>query len=375
MIYRRGKKGTYSYRFRFDGRIYHESTKTKSATIARDAERQRRRGLELSINGLKERRALPPMFKVAAKKWQDNREHIVAAKTQAIASNALKRLLPVFGDKLLSDIGYQDIVDYQKKRQAYGAKNRTINIEVGLLRQVLLDYDESLWLPLARKVPSLRENKDVGRAISPEQQEALLKAAAEPRYSDSPLHPIVVLGLSTAMRSTEIKTLRWSQVDLLDKTLTVGKSKTEQGSGRVIPLTQAAVAVLVKWATRTPEARPEHFIFAACENHHVDPSRPITSFRTAWRNATKTAGLEGLRFHDLRHTAITKLAESQASESTVMSIAGHVSRKMMERYSHIRTNAKRTAVEALNLPGFEGVHQNVHQVSENEKAPTAKLLN
>lgn len=375
MIYKRGKKGTYSYRFRFDGKIHHESTKSKSATIARDAERQRRRELELSINGLKERRSLPPTFKIAAKKWQGNRAHIVAAKTQAIASNALKRLLPVFSDKLLCDIGYQDIVDYQKKRQAFGAANRTVNIETGLLRQVLLDHDENLWLPLARKVPTLRENKDVGCAISTEQQEALLQVASQPRYSDSPLHPIVVMALSTAMRSKEIKTLRWSQVDLIHRTLTVGKSKTEQGSGRVIPLTQAAVAVLVKWASRTPEASPEHFIFPACENHRIDTNRPITSFRTAWRNATVTAGLTGLRFHDLRHTAITKLAESQASEQTVMAIAGHVSRKMMERYSHIRTNAKRTAIEALNLPGFEPVHQIVHQVSESEKAPKAKLLN
>jgi len=54
--------------------------------------------------------------------------------------------------------------------------------------------------------------------------------------------------------------------------------------------------------------------------------------------------LAGLRFHDLRHTAITKLAESQASDQTIMAIAGHVSRAMLEPYSHIRMAAKRTAV-------------------------------
>jgi integrase len=57
---------------------------------------------------------------------------------------------------------------------------------------------------------------------------------------------------------------------------------------------------------------------------------------------TKEAGLEGLRPHDLRHHAITKLAESsEASEQTIMSIAGHVSREMLEHYSHIRQEAKR----------------------------------
>lgn len=374
MIYKRGKKKTYWMRFRFAGRFIHESTHSKSKTVARDAERAKRRKLELSVNGLKEKRSLPPNFKLASERWTANRAHLVAANTQGLASNALKQLLPAFGSKLLSDIEFQDIVDYQKKRQSSGAAGRTVNIEIGLLRQVLKSHD--LWLPLAGKVRMLYENKDVGKAISPEQESALLKVASEPRYKDSALYPIVVLGLSTAMRSKEIKTLRWSQVDLLQKELTVGKSKTDAGSGRVIHLNQSAIAVLVKWASRTPEASPEHFIFPACENHKIDPNRPIASFRTAWRNATKTAGLPGLRFHDLRHTAITKLAESNASEGTVMAIAGHVSRKMLERYSHIRMDAKRTALDAIAVPVFDSpVNQNTYQVEESEKPATAKLLN
>jgi Phage integrase family len=72
-------------------------------------------------------------------------------------------------------------------------------------------------------------------------------------------------------------------------------------------------------------------------------------WRTAWRKLTKEAGLEGLRPHDLRHHAITKLAESpEASEQTIMAIAGHVSREMLEHYSHVRQEAKRKAVESLD---------------------------
>ena len=56
---------------------------------------------------------------------------------------------------------------------------------------------------------------------------------------------------------------------------------------------------------------------------------------------------EGLRFQDLRHHAITELAESQASEATVLAIAGHVSKKMLERYSHVRLKAKRAALDAI----------------------------
>jgi hypothetical protein len=58
--------------------------------------------------------------------------------------------------------------------------------------------------------------------------------------------------------------------------------------------------------------------------------------------------LAGLRFHDLRHHAITELAESQTSDSTIMALAGHVSRKMLEHYSHVRQDAKRDAVNLLS---------------------------
>jgi integrase len=67
------------------------------------------------------------------------------------------------------------------------------------------------------------------------------------------------------------------------------------------------------------------------------------------------AGLKDFRFHDIRHTSITTLCESGASEQ----IAGHVSNRMLERYSHIRLAAKREAIEALSV--------NTHQVREHHE--------
>ncbi len=171
--------------------------------------------------------------------------------------------------------------------------------------------------------------------------------------------------------------LRWRQIDLMERALTVGRTKTEGGSGRVIPLNSIAYAALVRWASQFPEAKPEDYVFAACEDarldcphpnaDRIDPSRPIKSWRTAWRRALKDAGMS-LRFHDLRHTCITKLAEGQASEQTLMSIAGHLSRKMLEHYSHIRMAAKRAALEAIAKPVFgAGVAQNWAQSPSSEK--------
>jgi integrase len=65
----------------------------------------------------------------------------------------------------------------------------------------------------------------------------------------------------------------------------------------------------------------------------------------AWRRAA--APFRGLRFHDLRHLAVTKLAEFEASDATIMAIAGHISREMMEHYSHVRAAAKRKAVDSI----------------------------
>jgi integrase len=84
------------------------------------------------------------------------------------------------------------------------------------------------------------------------------------------------------------------------------------------------------------------------------------------------SAIAGLRFHDLRHTCITKLAEGQASEQTLMSIAGHLSRKMLEHYSHIRMAAKRAAVDAIAKPFFEApVAQKWAQSEGSEKIGVA----
>jgi integrase len=145
----------------------------------------------------------------------------------------------------------------------------------------------------------------------------------------------VTLALNTALRKNEIRMLLWSQIDFEKRTLTVGRAKTDGGSGRTIPLNQPAFDALVKWAGRLVESQVEDYVFPACEaagierehpdKERIDPSRPIKSWRSAWRAALTRAGLQ-LRFHDLRRTRITKLAESPASKQTLMAIAGHVSR-------------------------------------------------
>lgn len=83
--------------------------------------------------------------------------------------------------------------------------------------------------------------------------------------------------------------------------------------------------------------------------------------------------LPGLRFHDRRHFAITTLAENGAADLTIMAIAGHVSRKMLERYSHVRMEAKRTAIEVLaKSTGMTGYDTNRDTNNPGLKIPPFK---
>lgn len=374
-----GKKptgGTWWYRFRFAGRIVHESSKSTSKTVAREAEKQRHRQLEESWNGIK-KRELPPTFEKAANEWLKGRENRLAESTVTIGRVSIAHLLPVFGSKLLCDITPKDVAAYQQKRLKDKVQGRTVNIEVQTLRQVL---KANKFKQLDGEVRPLKERKDVGRALTPEQESQLL---AECTNADSACYTAVVLALNSTMRKDEIRKLRWQQVDLFERMLTVGKSKTEAGTGRVIPLNASAVKALAAWGERFPARKPAHYVFPRCEGIFsaalADPTKPTKGWRTAWRTATRSIKcpkcskrqppvatcrnpeckadiqaiknpLAGLRFHDLRHTAITKLAESQASDQTIMSIAGHVSHQMLEHYSHIRLAAKRAALDAISSP-------------------------
>jgi integrase len=181
----------------------------------------------------------------------------------------------------------------------------------------------------------------------------------------TPLYTVTVLGLNTGMRHKEIRTLKWKNLDLANRVLRVGESETEAGKGRPVPLTQPAWAALDMWASRFPDRKPEHFVLPACENGRIDAQRPIANWRTAWRRACREAGLVGLRFHDLRHTAATKLLEQGTPIAVVAHILGwsaSTAVRMAKRYGHIRPEAQRQALEAVATAEIQStVNQIVHQ--------------
>lgn len=352
-------------RFRFGGRFFHESTRTQSKTLARMAERQRRRQLEEKWNRI-EKRSLPPTLTEAMKTWLTKRTGL-APKTLETYKGALKHVNSSLGTMLVCEIEARHIAGYQRVRLAQRAAGATINKEIACLSSIMGDC--GIWEKVRRDVKRLDENEDAGRALSREEEGKLLECAShvgQRQGNWSPIYTVTVLGLNTGMRHKEIRKLKWKNLDLTNRILKVGESKTEAGRGRPVPLTQPAWAALDVWSVRFPDRKPEHFVFPACENGQIEPERSIGDWRTAWRRARCEAGLDGLRFHDLRHTAATKLLEHGVPVAVVAHILGwsaSAAVRMAKRYGHIRPETQRQALDAVataEIPHI--VNQIAHQV-------------
>ena len=352
MIYRRGR--VWWFEFYFARQRIRESTKTTSKSLAREAERARRRELEEGFNGI--RRRQPRLLSVAAEEWLALKRHTLSPRSVIIERANFCHLLPVLGKCLISDISAADISLYQQRRLSEGASPKTINLEVGTLRAIL--RKKRLWARLQPDVKMLQVRSNVGRAIALEEENRLMGFCAASRSRS--LYPAVVLALNTCLRHSELKHLRWRQIDLTARTVTVGKSKTECGTGRVIPLNERAVAVMTFWAEQFPARQPEHFLFPAeryggrgdslapCA-YDTDPTKPIGSWKVAWRTARTRAGVR-CRFHDLRHTGCTRMLEAGVPFAVVAAIMGwstSTTARMVKIYGHIGQAAQREAVAAL----------------------------
>jgi integrase len=377
-LYKRGN--VWWFKFRFEGQVIRESANTTSKTLARDAERARRRELETAVNRIPKRERMP-LFSVAAREWLKTKQTL-APKSVERFEHHVTTLCQEFGGKLVCDIKADDIAALQRKRTAEGKAGRTVNYEVGVLRQIL--KARGLWGSMSDRVKSLRERHDAGRSISREDESKLATAISTCR---SPaMLPVFILAIDTGLRASEVRSLRrkdlsleWSDGVIVAGHLTVPKSKTEAGTGRMVPLTRRVCGALTLWLSRFPEAGQDSYVFPrhkvglggrtrAPRVWGVKLDEPIGEWKKTWERVRRLAGLD-YRWHDLRHTFITRLAENpNVSEETIRALAGHVSRRMLERYSHIRTRAKQDAIRTLEQAESHGDGaQNWAQLPVTEK--------
>jgi integrase len=383
---KRGK--TWHTHFFVDGRRYRQSLETsdwrKAQSMERDLIADAKAGKLAASNDDFSR--LP--FREAAKRFLEDRIPKLAPRSIQTERERVKPINEQIGDTPVRRVTIEQVRSYIRDRNAAGKANATINREMDIIRGVLKRARR--WHHFEVDIHPLPLSEKIGRALTYEEKVKLLKrATARPEWQNAAC--AARLALNTTMRGCEIKQLRWCDVDMIGRSLTIRKSKTKAGE-RLIPLNADAWAVILELYDRSNGLKsfePSHFLFPACENAHIDPTQPVKSWRTAWRRLTRAiqcaeCGLlqdqaetcskcgadtselkspyKGFRFHDTRHQAITELAESKASDGTIMEIAGHVSKKMLRHYSHVRLEARRNALDALtlkpelkaNLRGAEG---------------------
>jgi integrase len=379
-VYRRGE--VWWYKFRFNGQVIRESADTNSKVVAQKGERIRRRELEECLNGIRRQRA--KLFSLASQEWLDLKRSVLSARSVQIEEANLMHLGPHFDGKLIGEIEAADISRYQQQRLSEKGAAKTIDLEVGTLRAIL--RRNRLWANVQPDVHMLSVRDDVGRAINEDEEKSLLAECAASRSRS--LYPAVTVALATGMRYSEIRLLRWKQIDLEKHTLAVGDSKTETGAGRPIPLNDRACMVLDMWASHFPNRKAEHFVFPAEKcgaagddfKPHVyatDPTVPIGDWKEAWEAAKERAKV-ACRFHDLRHTACTRMLEGGVPFSVVATIMGwspSTAVRMARRYGHIGQAAQREAVKHLyGADSSRGGAQNWAQFQANRFVASTNSL-
>jgi integrase len=345
-LFKRG--GIWWYEFLFARRRIRESAKTTSKTVAKLAERNRRRELEGGFNGIQDKREerIRSIRELSRDYLDDYR---LRHKSIVYAEYAVGNVIRHMGALMAVDVTEQTVTTYQTARLKEGAAPKTINEEVGFLLRLLGEAGDIIRARLRRrKALKLAVPRGPGKAYTAEEKASMLAAAKRAR--SRAIYPALMLALNTGERDAEIRGLQWARVDLAKAIVTVGDSKTEAGEGRTIPLNSALLAAMVEYSNwyieRFGTIQPKWYVFPFGKPRPKDPTRPMVTLKTSWDNVRKKAGVSG-RWHDNRHTLITDLAESGAGDETIRDIAGHVSKQMLKHYSHIRMEAKRKALESI----------------------------
>lgn len=255
-----------------------------------------------------------------------------------------KHLLFFGADTPVGDVTAEAIARYQAHRAvAIEARQRArgretvsfavCNREVAILRHMLRLAKRWRLVSEVPEVDMLKEPEGRLRFLSEEEATRLLAACAESRNRYLPA--IVTVALHTGLRKGEILGLTWDRVDFSRGVLRV--TKTKNGRSREIPMDRDVYDALVTLKGRQDAG----LVFARGDGEAWG------QIRTAFDTALKRAGIDGFRFHDLRHTAASHWIMRGASLKEAQELLGHQSITMTVRYAHLAPERLRAAVARL----------------------------
>jgi integrase len=180
----------------------------------------------------------------------------------------------------------------------------------------------------------LPENNQVERILTLDEEERLVNASGE--Y----LRPIILTALNAAMRKGEIISLKWGNVDFENGIITLEHTNTKSKKTRRIPINSKLRQLLLEQKLKSGGSE---YVFLSS---HGTPYGRHDSLKGAFERACKLSSIKGFRFHDLRHTAATRMIERGVSIVAVNKILGHADLKTTMRYAHPDDSLK-DAVEKL----------------------------
>jgi integrase len=241
------------------------------------------------------------------KGYADDLYRLRAIQRKAIAKTTLARLSAV------------DIARYRDERLGQVAPNTVIR-ELAYLSSVINHARREWGININNPVQTVRKPpmpRGRDRLITEAEETVLLKELEANGRRNLWMRPLVSLALETAMRRGELLSLNWADINFQNRTATLWETKN--GEKRIVPLSSKALMVLANM--------PKSLCGA------VFPLNAAAQEK-AFREAVRRAGIDDLRFHDLRHSAITRMAKKLPNVIELASVSGHKSLRMLQRYYH-----------------------------------------
>lgn len=254
-----------------------------------------------------------------------------------------------FGKQLLRQITYSDLRTFRMARlQTPTQYNRqrspsTVNRELACLRRILNIAEREGYIS---KNPfrsgdcliSVSDEVKRERVLSHDEEKRLL-AACVGRCAH--LRPLIIAGLDTAMRSGELIKLVWGDVCFDSDLIRIRTLNSKTGRARLVAMTPRLKEEL--WGLYY--ARPQNvdeLVFGVTDN-----------FKNGFATVCRTARIEGFRFHDTRHTAITRMVAAGVAPMEIMKVSGHSQMSTFARYVNPTEQAVKKAAEALSTYNSE----------------------
>ncbi len=271
-------------------------------------------------------------------------EVVPAHKGADIERTRIRRLLrdEAFVDKKLAALVTEDLQDFITDRLTEVAP-ATVDRELDLISQTLR-YADDVWkiAPVESPFKGLRHPKyfnERDRRLLPSEEAALLDAARADENAF--VEPAIILALETAMRRGEL--LKLTAADVCFERRCVLARDTKNGRNRRVPLTRRAIEVFTA-------------LIAAQDDGTRDEQRPLLALtpnalkKAFFNRVIPKSGVQDFHFHDLRHEAISRLAESGRFQLIeLQAISGHRDMRMLQRYTHLCAGNLANKMDELSL--------------------------